>query len=345
MLPAATKSLRPARRPRADRASLRALLLIVVIGLAGCGPSDSDRDSDRNRDRDAEQAAKRPRPAPTQPAPPPPAPGASSPADLLGPLDIPTIAIVVDDWGHRRDATTRGFAELDFPLTFSILPGLRFSRQDALQATPLALPDRPAGDPVVEDLAAAPPPQRRREIMLHLPMEPEGYPDHDPGPDPLRVGMDRGRVAAILDAALAGVPGVRGLNNHMGSAATADPELMTALADELAVRGLFFLDSLTTPRSVAAGRMRAADVPTLVNRIFLDQSVTSREQVRELLAQLVKSARARGAAVGICHPYPETLAVLSEELPRLREQGLRMVTASELLALEAARRTAAEMLP
>ncbi|MBK7702262.1 MAG: divergent polysaccharide deacetylase family protein [bacterium] len=131
----------------------------------------------------------------------------------------------------------------------------------------------------------------------------------------------------------------------MGSAATADPELMSALADELAARGMYFLDSLTTPRSVAAARMRAAGVPTLVNRIFLDQSVTNREQVRELLARLVKSARARGAAVGICHPYPETLAVLSEELPRLRDEGLRMVTVSELLALEAARRTAAETLP
>ncbi|MBK7702261.1 MAG: divergent polysaccharide deacetylase family protein [bacterium] len=140
--------------------------MIVVIGLAGCGPSTSDRESER----DSKPAATRSRPAPTLPTPPPPASRATSPADQLGPLDIPTIAIVVDDWGHRRDATTRGFAELDFPLTFSILPGLRFSQQDAQQATPLALPDRPDGD------VAAPPPPRRREIMLHLPMEPRATP-------------------------------------------------------------------------------------------------------------------------------------------------------------------------
>ena len=318
------------RRAVAPLALLLALLPVIALGPAGCGPSE--------RDRDAERSAQRTRPVPPRAAPAPSAP--PSLTDLLGPLDVPTIAIVVDDWGHRRDATTRGFAELDFPLTFSILPGLRFSRQDALQATPLALPDR--DEP---DRTASPPPSRRREIMLHLPMEPEGYPDQDPGPDPLRLGMDRGQVAAILDAALAGVPGARGLNNHMGSAATADPALMAALADELAARDLFFVDSLTTPRSVAARRMREAGVPTLVNRIFLDQSTTSREQVRELLARLVKSARARGAAVGLCHPYPETLAILSEELPRLREQGLRMVTVSELLALEAARRDATGMLP
>ncbi len=332
MLPAAMKTCRHERRSAPAPASLRTLLLIVVIGLAGCGPSEPDRN--------AKPAARRSRPAAAPPVPAPPAPRTSLLTDLLGSLDTPTIAIVVDDWGHRRDATTRGFAELDFPLTFSILPGLRFSRQDALQATPLALPEQaPGGE------AAGPPPHRRREIMLHLPMEPEGFPDQDPGPDPLRVGMDRGRVAAILDAALAGVPGARGLNNHMGSAATADTALMSALADELSARGMFFLDSLTTPRSVAARQMRAVAVPTLVNRIFLDQSVTNREQVRELLARLVKSARARGAAVGLCHPYPETLAILREELPRLRDEGLRMVTVSELLALEAARRAAAETLP
>ena len=327
---------RPRRRQTvAPPALLLALLTAIALGPAGCGPSE--------RDRDAEPAAQRTRPVPPPPAPAPPM--SPSLTDLLGPLDVPTIAIVVDDWGHRRDVTTRGFAELDFPLTFSILPGLRFSRQDALQATPLALPGRDGPGRGTSEAAAVPPPSRRREIMLHLPMEPEGYPDHDPGLDPLRLGMDRGQVAAILDAALAGVPGARGLNNHMGSAATADPALMTALADELAARDLFFVDSLTTPRSVAARRMREAGVPTLVNRIFLDQSTTSREQVCELLARLVKSARARGAAVGLCHPYPETLAILSEELPRLREQGLRLVTVSELLALEAARRDAAGMLP
>lgn len=327
----ATLTIPPARRrPIPARRLLCALLSAVALGLAGCGPSD--------RDREPAPAASRARDVPPRPAPAAPSP--PSLTDLLGPLDQPTIAIIVDDWGHRRDATTRGFAELDFPLTFSILPGLRFSRQDALQATPLALPAGGDGG-----TPAGPPPRRRREIMLHLPMEPEGYPDHDPGPDPLRVGMGRGEVAAILDAALAGVPGARGLNNHMGSAATADAALMSALADELAARDLFFLDSLTTPHSVAAARMRAAGVPTLVNRIFLDQSVTSREQVRELLARLVKSARARGAAVGLCHPYPETLAILSEELPRLREQGLRMVTVSELLALEAERRAAHGALP
>jgi uncharacterized protein len=331
MHPAAIAHPRRNRPAALSPALPLALLLVVGFGLSGCGTGE--------RDRDAKPDAKRSRLPATEPVAAPPAPRAPSLTDLLGPLDVPTIAVVVDDWGNRHDATTRGFAELDLPLTFSILPGLRFTRQDALQATPLALPERDGAAP------AAPPPRRRREIMLHLPMEPEGWPQDNPGRDPLRLGMDRAGIAAILDAALAEVPGARGLNNHMGSAATADPELMTALAGELSARGLFFLDSLTTPRSVAARQMRAAGVPTLANRIFLDQSVTSREQVRELLAVLVRSARARGAAVGICHPYPETLAVLSEELPRLQSEGLRLVTVSELLAIEAAKRAAAQALP
>jgi polysaccharide deacetylase 2 family uncharacterized protein YibQ len=280
------------------------------------------------------------------------------PSELLGPLDTPTVAIVIDDWGNSFNETTRALLRLDVPLTLSILPGLPFSRQTALKATTLALPatlddasglreERLAlGCPVGLSLEAAvgttPPPRRRREVMLHLPMEPRGYPAVNPGKDPLLVGMDRHRMAAILDAALVNLPGVAGLNNHMGSAATADRATMDALMPLLAERGLFFLDSMTINTSTAAQAAAAAGVPVLKNRIFLDQSTTSREEVRSLLARLVRAARSTGSAVGICHPYPETLDVLRQELPRYGADGVRFVTVSELLALREEARHVAE---
>ncbi|MBU1676697.1 divergent polysaccharide deacetylase family protein, partial [bacterium] len=281
-------------------------------------------------------------------------------ADLLGPLDVPTLAVIVDDWGNAQNETTRGLLKLDVPLTLSILPGQPYSRHYALKATELALDAavapakvgpaaavarerRARGCPVTLSVAwrkGGEPPRRRREIMLHLPMEPQGYPEIDPGDRFVRVGMSRAEIEALVDEALAALPGITGVSNHMGSAATADPSTMERLMAVLRARDLFFLDSMTTSRSVAVETARRAGVPVLSSRLFLDQKERSREQVRSLLARLVRAARATGAAVGICHPYPETLAVLAEELPRYRNAGIRFVTASEMLALQRERRLA-----
>lgn len=272
-------------------------------------------------------------------------------SDLLGPVDMPTVAIVIDDWGNTQNETTRGLLRLDAPLTLSILPGLPHSRRYALKATELALPAGeaaagPVGEAVRERRARgcptefvlrrrrdAAPPARRREIMLHLPMEPQGYPEVNPGRAFVRVGMPRDEIRYLVDEALAGLPGVSGVNNHMGSAATADAETMERVMSVLADRGLYFLDSMTTARSVAEETARAAGLPALGSRLFLDQADRSAAQVRTLLARLVRAARGTGGVVGICHPYPETLAVLAEELPRYRREGIRFVTVSELLAL------------
>jgi uncharacterized protein len=148
--------------------------------------------------------------------------------------------------------------------------------------------------------------------------------------------MSRERIGAVLDEALQALPAVRGVNNHMGSAATADEPTMQALMAELKARDLIFLDSLTTSDSIAYQTARAAGLPAARNRIFLDHDHQSPASIRRSLQRLVQSAGASGFAVGIGHPHPATLQVLQEELPRLQAEGVRFVTLSELLALQAA---------
>jgi polysaccharide deacetylase 2 family uncharacterized protein YibQ len=279
--------------------------------------------------------------------------------ELLGDKSLPTVAIVVDDWGNYENDNTRGLLHLDVPLTMSVLPGLPHSRRFALCATDLALPEttiNPQGRPAGEKAAAAAialmraeraapvkittkrrrtgkQPLRRREVILHLPMEPQKYPEIDPGKPLITVGMSKREIDDVLDEALRLLPGVKGLNNHMGSAATADQPTMRNLMKSLDERDLFFLDSLTTARSVAAAEAARAGVPAQSNWIFLDQSTTSRQQVRDLLARLIRKAKSSGSAIGICHPYPETVDILVQELPALRQSGIRFVTISELFAL------------
>jgi polysaccharide deacetylase 2 family uncharacterized protein YibQ len=279
-------------------------------------------------------------------------PASSAWRQLAGDGTAPLVAIVIDDWGYRSDATTSGLVALDVPLTMAVLPHLAYSRKFALEGTDLVLPGA-AGDrdleqaarrrqelgaPVTVGLGREPGrvPARRREIMLHLPMESIRYPDVDPGPGAILVGMAASEIAATVEHALASLPNVRGVNNHQGSAATADGATMQAVMRVLRAHDLFFLDSLTSSSSVAYAEAQAAGIAAARNRIFLDADHEDSSRIRERLQRLVRAARATGAAIGIGHPHPATLEVLAAEIPRYAAEGVRFVTMSELLALTVA---------
>ncbi len=270
--------------------------------------------------------------------------------DRLRAGEGPVVALIIDDWGYGRNATTRRLLDLPVPLTMAVLPGQSYSRHFALQATDLLLPPTADAGPgtdaarivrrsvgaVVEvavTAGRAPTTTRRREIMLHLPMQPQSWPDTDPGPDAIMVGMGRDDIVDRLDEALAGLPHARGVNNHMGSAATSDAPTMGALMAELRERGLYFVDSLTSSRSVAWDEARKAGLPTARNRLFLDYDNEDQERIAANLARLVEAARGTGFALGIAHPHRATAEVLARELPRLAAEGVRFVTVSEFLAL------------
>src|SRR4029453_1649683 len=184
------------------------------------------------------------------------------------------------------------------------------------------------------------------EVLLHLPMEPEGYPRVKPGPGVIlrsqsdaqgaeTLESDSATVAGAagaetLESDLGTVPGAVGVNNHMGSAATADPRVMRVIARVLAQRGLFFLDSRTTLATVAESTAAEASVRTVARRVFLDDSPTD-AAVRAQMRELLRRARQEGSAVAIGHPYAATLSVLESELPDLeRREGVRLVRVSEL---------------
>lgn len=255
--------------------------------------------------------------------------------------DSVLVALVIDDCGQRVDGPAAAILALPVPLTLAVLPGLPQSRAVAAMATPAASAPaeseaqrqgRLAAGCVVEVAVETVSATAPREVFLHLPMQPLDYPAIDPGPDALLVGLDAAGIIERLDTALSSVPGARGVNNHMGSAATADPALMATLMAALDERGLLFLDSLTTPHSVAWREARAAGLPVLRNRLFLDVDHLDEAAISARLAELVGVARVSGQAIGIGHPHAATAAVLARELPDYAAAGVRFVTVSELLA-------------
>lgn len=221
----------------------------------------------------------------------------------------PRVAIVIDDFGYAGPERAAEFLEMDVPITISILPGTPYSRATAQAA-------RRAG----------------KEVLLHAPMQPEGYPTVDPGEGALLLDHTPGEIRAILNAAIDEIPEAVGVNNHMGSAFTRDRGRMRTVVGVLKERGLFFLDSMTTPQSTGFSEAARAGIPALRNNMFIDSQLDElgTVDVARQLAELEAIARSRGGAVGIAHPYPETLRSLKRLLPEMVGRGIELVGISEL---------------
>ena len=217
------------------------------------------------------------------------------------------IAIVIDDFGYQDQALIRAFCDLPQPITFSIFPGERHTAWTARRAT-----------------------EKNHGVMVHLPMEPVGYPEHNPGPDAIFVDDAPEKIAALTQNALAAVPHARGVNNHMGSRVTQNATAMKAVLQIVKQRDFFFVDSRTSPQSVAYAIAREMGIRSGRGALFLDLAADEGAIAKQLYA-LAARARQEGAAIGIGHAKRETLRALQRVLPALEEQGFAFVLAEELV--------------
>ncbi|MEW6647542.1 MAG: divergent polysaccharide deacetylase family protein [Pseudomonadota bacterium] len=218
----------------------------------------------------------------------------------------PLISIIIDDIGDRYDYGRRAL-ELPGALTYSILPHTPYAAHFARFAH-----------------------QRGREVMLHLPMQAEA--GNRLGPGGVTLDMTEQAFRDTVRANLAAVPYARGINNHMGSLLTRHPGHMDWLMSEMRAQGgLFFVDSVTTVRTVAAHVALEHGLPSTRRDVFLD-SATDPDSIRRQFARLLAVAHQHGTALAIGHPYPGTLQVLAEVLPQLDMYGVRLVPVSQLIA-------------
>jgi len=222
----------------------------------------------------------------------------------------PMIAIVIDDMGLDRKRSAEVMT-LPGPLTLSFMT----YADDLEKQTAVG---RAHGD----------------EIMLHMPMEPQAR-HVDPGPNALLTGLGDDELRRRVIWGLNRIDGIVGVNNHMGSKFTESAPGMTIVLEQLQARGLFFLDSRTTPHSVGLATARQMGVPTVGRDVFLDNFMTDPEVAREL-AQTEAIARKNGVAIAIGHPHDATIAELRAWLPTAAAKGFRLVPVSAIVAHEQA---------
>ncbi len=218
----------------------------------------------------------------------------------------PVAAIILDDVGYSRRAL-EPFLAIDAPLTFSLLPDGGYTPALARELS-----------------------RNGRCIMLHLPMEPEGD-RKDLEPSTIKVGMSAEEIKRRVNMALAAVPGAQGVNNHMGSRACTDADVVRAIMEVIRERGLFFVDSVTSPRSKILEGANALGVPAAKRDVFLDADTpSSADTVAGRMAELAAVASRDGTAIGIGHVRQATAEGIRMGLVAFEQRGVGIVPASDL---------------
>jgi uncharacterized protein len=167
-----------------------------------------------------------------------------------------------------------------------------------------------------------------KEIMLHIPMS--NIHGKRMGPGALTPAMEKEQFIATLRENLHSIPHVRGVNNHMGSLLTQLHQPMTWFMQELKQQKLYFIDSRTSPLTVAESTAKTYKLPHMRRHVFLD-NLRTQPAISKQFERLVSMAKLQGTAVAIAHPHPETLSFLEHALPALSQRGVRLVFASEML--------------
>lgn len=217
------------------------------------------------------------------------------------------VAIIIDDLGQDMKPALN-LLSLDKGITLAVLPGLPHSRQIAETAL-----------------------RHGHEVLLHLPMERKNGGERRETFGTLRNDMTPMQFLETLRRNIDSVPGIVGINNHEGSALTENREAMKFLMAEIKAHNLFFIDSLTSPKSTAYAVAREFGVRSGRRDVFLDNDSSNPAYIRSRLKELERIAKKRGWAIGIGHPHPETIRILKEWLSRTDSLGIEVVPVSELV--------------
>ncbi len=219
------------------------------------------------------------------------------------PKTLPKVSIIMDDLGPNKKNAEDVF-KLNIPLTISILPQEVYTKWIAQESHRLG-----------------------HEIIGHIPME---------ATRPLKLGkgglytwMTDDEISQTLIEDIRSIPHITGVSSHMGSAFTKDKRAMHAVISELKKQNLFFIDSLTTAKSVAFQSAKAQNLKVLRRDIFLDYKDNPRE-IKAQWKKLVKISRKKGYAITMAHPRKNTLEFLQKTLENNNE--VAVVPVAQLFA-------------
>ncbi len=219
-----------------------------------------------------------------------------------------TISIVVDDFGTIGGELLSGFLALDKEVCFAIFPDEQYSVQTMNLAK-----------------------EQGRITIIHIPMEPIGYPEVNPGKNPILVQYDTHQIDKILSRAIEQLPCCEGVNNHMGSLATTDEDVMNAVMATLKKHNKFYLDSRTSNVSVAYSVAQKNHLRSYRNDLFLDSPNISQSTMDAKLNQIIELSNRNQNVIAITHCHnSDKLDYLKRIISRLKAAGFTLIPLTDI---------------
>ena len=208
------------------------------------------------------------------------------------------LTIIIDDFGYRNDEVSDGFLSLGANLTFAVIPGHKYSRSFAKKAF-----------------------KKGYEVIVHMPME-SHVSSSGEEVFVLNTDMTSSEIESRMEKVITHLPQAVGMNNHQGSKATENKRVMNVVGSVLKKYEKYFIDSRTTPESIAESMMMSLGVHTTNRDVFLDNEADS-YLINKQLDQLISTAQHKGSAIGVGHARPMTLQVLQKRIPELKKAGFQ----------------------
>ena len=230
-------------------------------------------------------------------------------AQTAGGEEVRTVAVVIDDFGNGMNGTAE-MMKLPIKITAAIMPFMPTTKQDAEEAH-----------------------KHGHDVIVHMPMEPNKGLRKWLGPGALTTDLSDEDVRRRVENAIDDVPYAIGMNNHMGSKVTADERMMRIVLGVCKERGLFFLDSRTTYKTVVPKIAAELGVPIVSNDVFLDDVYTV-QHISKQISVLRKHLESHVSCITIGHVGPPgkfTASVLQQSIP-VMQQNVQFVKLTALIS-------------
>lgn len=224
----------------------------------------------------------------------------------------PKLAIIIDDFGQNQNGV-KEMLKIDRHLTFAVMPFLDYSKQNAINAH-----------------------EQGYEVIVHLPMQSQTTDIASwLGPRPVKVNLKDDEIKKIVQDSINSIPYAVGMNIHMGALASENERVMSDVMKVAKDKRLYFVDSLTSPRTVCRSVAKKIGIKFAQRDIFLEHSSKSRTYIKKQLTLAGNTALKYGYAVAIGHVGSEggkvTAEAIKEMIPELERKGIKFAYASELV--------------
>jgi hypothetical protein len=169
--------------------------------------------------------------------------------------------------------------------------------------------------------------RKGHELLLQVPMEPFGFPESAPGPHTLNTAADAAANLADLHWSMSRITNYVGIVNFLGGKFVTEPAALKPVFDDLAARGLLFVDDGSIRNSATREAARQALLPYARATVQIDANRTRADIARQLNL-LAEEAKRTGLAIGVANAFPESIELIGKFAAAAASKGIEVTPVS-----------------